>query len=272
MRRLFAGITITVVVASCTSITGAGDLSSDPSSPSSSGARSSGDPSSSSSGSASGAVEGGSSGATSSGGTSSSSSSSTGGASDASLDANDAAAPPIPLEDVTYQCVPLAADQSSGLLLDSTVWPGFRFEVTGTKAVTTTSIGVHASVTTPGKIFGAIVKLTSATDSPDANNLSSSDVLKTTVIDLTSTVGISTAKLHSAPIAVTLAPGFYAAVFGSGGAFGSTASAATIPAQSGAGGCTNGLGYPFSITQSPSGSLILQATTPHMILRGTRPE
>ena len=74
--------------------------------------------------------------------------------------------------------------------------------------------------------------------------------------------------VDSGPVSATLAPGWYAAVFGTG-AFGATLGSATVHSNSGSGGCASGFGFPFSIRQS-DGMLILQGATPHFVVEGLR--
>jgi hypothetical protein len=93
---------------------------------------------------------------------------------------------------------------------------GVRFQVT--KPVATTKIGGHF-VGAPGengRLFGAIVSLDSASDFPDSGNLSTVDVLGSTLIEFP----YPSSEVFG-NLAVTLDPGWYAVVFGSG-LFGAT--------------------------------------------------
>jgi hypothetical protein len=86
--------------------------------------------------------------------------------------------------------------------------------------ITTTTIGGHfgtyESPSGNGQFFGGIVALTSAADLPDSIDLATPDVLATTRL----TFPYPSADV-SAPLTVTLNPGHYALVFGSG-LFGAT--------------------------------------------------
>ncbi len=165
---------------------------------------------------------------------------------------------------VLFQCVPpmVGNETSAGLVLSADVWPGFRFQVTGS-AVTTTSMGLNVESPSAGTVFGAIVSLSGMTDGPDAPDLTSGDVLATTSIALPGSAMSTTA---SGSVSVALAPGWYMAVFGTG-AFGATLASATVHSNSGDVGCSHGFGYPFSIRQS-DGLLIPQAATPHFFVDG----
>jgi VCBS repeat-containing protein len=88
---------------------------------------------------------------------------------------------------------------------------GVRFEVTS--AVAASGIGGHF-VTRFGdtnQMFAAIVALSGPDDFPDTANLSSADVVGSTLITVS-----SPSDEYSAPIDVDLEPGWYALVFGTG--------------------------------------------------------
>jgi len=114
---------------------------------------------------------------------------------------------------------PIAPDNYT---VTSVQFLGARFVVDST--VKTTSIGGHfisdGGPAGNGKFFGGIVALTTQSDFPDSIDLSTPDVLGTTLLtfpDPSSEV--------SAPLEVTLSPGIYAVVFGTG-LFGATSSGA----------------------------------------------
>jgi hypothetical protein len=108
-----------------------------------------------------------------------------------------------------------ATGQTSGggLSVGNQFYSGWRFEVTS-GPVQVQRIGGHfyAGGTTG---FGAIVQLTGPNDDPDAFDLTSSDVLGTTLITLPTG---SSAEV-SAPFSATLQNGWYLVIFGAG-AFG----------------------------------------------------
>ncbi|MCZ7687295.1 MAG: hypothetical protein M5U28_54585 [Sandaracinaceae bacterium] len=182
--------------------------------------------------------------------------------SDAGTDAGLAGTP------VTLECVPAVAgnETASGMVLSAGFWTGFRFQVSAGSDLTTTAIAINVRSSSAGTIFGAIVRLTSMTDAPDAADLTGGDVAAMTTLSVPG--GPSSATV-SAPITATLSPGWYAAVFGTG-AFGATLASATVHSNSGTGGCGSGFGYPFTLRQS-DGALILQAATPHFAVHGVRP-
>jgi hypothetical protein len=119
-------------------------------------------------------------------------------------------------------------------VLSAGFWPGFRFQVPPGAAVTATSIGVNLQSGGAGTIFGAIVRLTGSSDAPDAPDLTGADVLAIATITVP---GGALSVTATEAIAPTLAPGWYAAVFGTG-AFGATLASArrstATPARAGA--------------------------------------
>jgi hypothetical protein len=168
---------------------------------------------------------------------------------------------------VAFMCVPAVSgnELNPGLVLSSMFWPGFRFEVPAGASVTTTAIGLNVQSSSAGTVFAALVRLTSMSDAPDAADLTGSDVLATTTVALP---GGASSVTATAPIGVTLTPGWYAAVFGTG-AFGATIASASVHSNAGD-RCMSPYGYPFSIRQS-DGMLILQAVSPHFVVEGTTP-
>jgi hypothetical protein len=97
---------------------------------------------------------------------------------------------------------------------------GAKFQVTST--VTSGAIGGHfvTDGNSHGPIFAAVVALTGPSDFPDTANLSSSDVLGSALL----TVPLTNSGDISAPLSVTLTPGWYALVYG-GGVLGSPSNA-----------------------------------------------
>lgn len=103
------------------------------------------------------------------------------------------------------------AAQPSGLLVNDHFWPMHRFEIAAPAFVE--SVGGHFENTTRDaiRIFGAVVALSGSTDLPDALDLSTPDVLGTTLIDVEPADGV-----HSGRVSLALAPGWYALAFGTG--------------------------------------------------------
>lgn len=103
----------------------------------------------------------------------------------------------------------LQTGEVNGSHLSEVVFPGVRFRVT--QHWETSTVGGHFVSSTGGQCFGAIVKLTDATDFPDSENLSTPDVLGVTRINLPN----PSAEAYG-DLSVLLEPGWYALVFGSG--------------------------------------------------------
>ncbi len=112
------------------------------------------------------------------------------------------------------------APGSSGVNPD--VFSGVRFQIGQT--VMTTRVGGHfvADPRFGDSFFGAIVRLDGAMDFPDSGNLSTPDVLGTTLL----TFPNPSAEVFG-NLTVKLDPGWYALVFGSG-LFGATGSGAAV--------------------------------------------
>ncbi len=110
---------------------------------------------------------------------------------------------------VTFQDI--LDGNASGSNVTEAVFVGVRFELT--EPVLTSHIGGHF-LQSPGAasaFFGAIVTLDSPSDFPDSGNLSSDDVIGTTLLEFPQPSGEVLGAL-----AVRVDPGFYALVFGSG--------------------------------------------------------
>ncbi len=105
---------------------------------------------------------------------------------------------------------------ASGPFVSPTQMWGVRFEVAST--MTTATIGGHFarfngfSAPVGTTIFGALVALSSSTDLPDSNDLSTPDVLGSAELTIPSAHNDS--DIIDAPLSVTLTPGWYAVVFG----------------------------------------------------------
>jgi hypothetical protein len=114
-----------------------------------------------------------------------------------------------------------ATGKTSGAKIQSTQYLGVRFSVS--TPMEATAIGGHFSVLVGSHFFGAIVRLTSATDFPDSNDLSSPDVLASTLLGAPT----SSAQVSASIGPVVLSPGTYAMMFGAG-RFGSAANTLAI--------------------------------------------
>lgn len=100
----------------------------------------------------------------------------------------------------------------NGSVIDDSQFLGVKFELTS--QVTTARIGGHFAF--DGPIFGAVVALDGVADFPDSADLSTPDVLGVALLSLP-----GPSDEVSADLALTLEPGWYALVFGSG-LFGAT--------------------------------------------------
>ncbi len=113
-----------------------------------------------------------------------------------------------------------------GVTVSSTFYTGWRFEVTNGPLVTT-DIGAHLTANGGATLFGAIVRLTGSQDSPDRFDLTSSDVLSTTVFNGPTGSG---SREVSTPMSVELQNGWYMVIFGAG-AFGASSSGGGMRGQ-----------------------------------------
>ena len=98
--------------------------------------------------------------------------------------------------------------------ISSSVFAGVRFQLS--QPVVTTQIGGHFVDQANGSFFGAIIELDDQNDFPDSGDLSTPDVLGATSL----TFPVPSAEVFG-DLTVSLAPGWYALVFGSD-LFGST--------------------------------------------------
>ncbi|MBW8040175.1 MAG: hypothetical protein FVQ85_09275 [Planctomycetes bacterium] len=114
-----------------------------------------------------------------------------------------------------------AAGQLSGWGIDSVWFMGSRFYIG--QDVQVTAIGGHMVEWTAGDFFGVIVSLDSAGDLPDGYPFFTSEVVASTVFD----PGMPSSDFRT-PLAVTLTPGYYALIFGSG-RFGSMGGVGALP-------------------------------------------
>ena len=108
----------------------------------------------------------------------------------------------IPFSDLTSGAVPATN-------VSSAVYTGVRFELT--QPVITSQIGGHFVERTSGTFFGAIVALDGENDFPDSGDFSTSDFLGETLLTFPNPSGEVLGDLS-----LSLEPGWYALVFGSG--------------------------------------------------------
>lgn len=107
-----------------------------------------------------------------------------------------------------------------GTNVNSAVLTGVRFELT--QPAITSQVGGHFAGPTPGTFFGAIVKLDDANNFPDFSDLSTPDVLGATMLTFSNPSAEVFGNLN-----ISLDPGWYALVFGSG-LFGTTGYGAAV--------------------------------------------
>jgi hypothetical protein len=158
-------------------------------------------------------------------------------------------------------CVPAGAPETTSMVLSSTSWPGFKFQVTQAGTVKQIGFYVIQDAGSVGTAFAAIVALTDASDQPNSIDLSTSDVLGTGLIPLPPS-GVPAVVATTTP-SIQLAPGWYAAVFGLG-KFGATATGALLPFQNGNNICLNGQAS-FTLRQNPQ-SYVSNVATPHVFV------
>lgn len=99
--------------------------------------------------------------------------------------------------------------ENGGLILGNNNWLLHRFEITSTTTITSIGGFISNGTGSDKTIFAAIVQLTGSTDLPDSIDLTSSDVLSTTLINIG-----TTSNLYQTSINYTLAPGWYALELG----------------------------------------------------------
>ena len=116
---------------------------------------------------------------------------------------------------------PGADGQTDGSPFGDFQFLGFRFFVPS--PVTTEAIGGHMGGLGGVDVFGALVALSGSADFPDSRDLSTADVRGAARIMLSADGSPSGSRIFSAPLEVSLNPGWHALVFGSG-LFGATGS------------------------------------------------
>ncbi len=108
----------------------------------------------------------------------------------------------MPFSDLTSGDVPATS-------VNRFVFTGVRFQLT--QPVITSQIGGHFVEANSGSFFGAIVALDDESDFPDSGDFSSSDFLGSTLL----TFPHPSAEVFG-DLSLSLDPGWYALVFGSG--------------------------------------------------------
>jgi hypothetical protein len=107
-----------------------------------------------------------------------------------------------------------------GTSVHSLYFPGSRFHLS--ERAITTRVGGHFAAEFSGTFFGALVQLENESDFPDSTNLSTPDVMGTTVL----TFPNPSAEVFG-ELSLSLEPGWYALVFGSG-LFNTTGTGGTV--------------------------------------------
>lgn len=108
----------------------------------------------------------------------------------------------IPIAELLNQNVP-------GTNVSPTVYAGVRFQLH--QPVVTSQVGGHFVANSGGTLFGAIVELEDENDFPDSGDFMTDDILGSTVL----TFPTPSSEVFG-DIELTLDPGWYALVFGSG--------------------------------------------------------
>lgn len=159
-----------------------------------------------------------------------------------------------PTSGTVITCAPVVPPAASGgLACDATFWPGFQFDV----AADSHLIGVGVQGSGDGSIHVSIVRVASAGATPmidDPGSIAAQSLLP---------------LVPGAPVVRTvsmdaiLTTGRYALVVGTG-AFGATASSASIP-SGGPSGCTISGGFPYTL-RTTDDAYIAQGASPHMFV------
>jgi hypothetical protein len=118
----------------------------------------------------------------------------------------------------------LTSGDVPGSVISPTVFTGVRFRLD--ESAITTQMGGHFGSPANGTFFAAVVALNSGSDFPDSGDLTSSDVLGETLLTFPGPSAEVFSEIH-----LSLDPGWYALVFGSGlfGASGSGGALANNP-------------------------------------------
>lgn len=179
-----------------------------------------------------------------------------------------AAVSTVAAQPVTFQRATLGTTgqtSGGGISVSENFYTGWRFQVSG-GPVTTTRLGGHF-FPGGGTAFGAIVALTGPDDSPDSFDLTSADVLGTTLVTM-STAGCSCDL--GAPISLTLPDGWYLVIFGTA-RFGATTGGQSLFAQDPSTATPGAqLNVTYRQASHPSGALgpILQGSVARVFVEG----
>jgi len=150
------------------------------------------------------------------------------------------------------------ATSGSGISCTHLFYSGWRFQVEGGPYVAR-EVGGHFQQGS-GTVFAALVRLTGPSDNPDSFDLTSSDVIATTLITLPPFGGGSQEVRGS--MTVPLENGWYALLFG-GGRFGATSTSGGLKGQDSSSaipGVQNNISYRQAEHPSGPGGPFLQAT------------
>jgi hypothetical protein len=100
------------------------------------------------------------------------------------------------------------------VLISSQFFSGWRFEVPAQSAnFEVFEVGYYGTHDASGSLFAALVELSDSNDRPTPQDLSGTDVIATGLLDSQAAIGGQDVVF---PIAASLAPGWYAVVFGAG--------------------------------------------------------
>lgn len=119
---------------------------------------------------------------------------------------------------------------SSGLLVDDFFWPAHRFELASPTKLRTVG-GRFTNWGDPTVVFGAIVALTGPSDFPDSLDLTTPDVVGTTLVGIGADASLEGAD-RRATVSISLAPGWYALIFGAGQFGAPSAGSSSVTMQS----------------------------------------
>ena len=151
---------------------------------------------------------------------------------------------------------------AGGIRTDFDVFSGVNFFVDSTVHVDRIGGNFHQSqVSGNNQIFGAIVPVDGMLDPPDPADLSS-NVLGTTTINLPLNSFVT--EIVSGPLSLTLSPGWYGIIFGSG-KFGATGEGIATTQDADGPVNTNGI-LTYALLQ-PSGQQSIQAPGPRYFVK-----
>jgi hypothetical protein len=158
----------------------------------------------------------------------------------------------------TIACAPPVGSSSTGLACSPEFWPGFQFKISVNSHLV--GLGIQGSAKgSTGSVHATVYRLTGPNNAPVLDN-PSAVVVRTLV-----TLPGGTPAIGAASVNASLTPGWYALVVGTG-AYGATASEATVP-SGGTSGCTSNpdSGFPFTIRMSDK-NYSTQAASPHLFV------